>query len=129
LKIGQSTQFLGKIPRHQVLEEMGAADVFLFPTFEGAGMVVMEAMSAGLPAVCLDFGGPGEYVTAGSGIKVALTTPGAVVDGLGNALAQLAHDRDLCHTLSLGATRRATEHFLWDHHGMVLKSLLDELVG
>lgn len=42
---------------------MNKSDIFLFPSFEGGGMVVLEAMAAGLPVVCLDYGGPGEMVT------------------------------------------------------------------
>ena len=50
---------------------MTSADVFLFPSFEGAGMVVVEAMARGCPVVCLDVGGPGEMVDETRGLRVS----------------------------------------------------------
>ena len=40
---------------------------FLFPSHEGAGMVVTEALSFGLPVICLDNAGPGELIDSSSG--------------------------------------------------------------
>ena len=50
-------------------EEMRKADLFLFPSFEGGGMVVLEALAHGLPVVCLQYGGPGEMVSTARGSR------------------------------------------------------------
>ena len=52
--------FAGSIEHEQVVSEMRErADVFLFPSLrEEAGLVVLEALAAGLPVICLDRGGP-----------------------------------------------------------------------
>jgi len=41
------------------------SQVFLFPSHEGAGMVVPEALSYGIPVVCFDNYGPGEFINEG----------------------------------------------------------------
>jgi glycosyltransferase involved in cell wall biosynthesis len=74
-------RFLGARPREEVLRLMRReADVLLFPSLrEEAGWVVVEALAAGIPVICLDRGGP--PVLAGN---AALT---AAVDDDPHALA------------------------------------------
>jgi glycosyltransferase involved in cell wall biosynthesis len=52
--------FRGWVPREQVLEFIRRdAAVLLFPSLhDQAGWIVGEALTLGLPAVCLDRGGP-----------------------------------------------------------------------
>lgn len=90
-------------------------------------MVVIEAMAKGLPVVCLDFGGPGEYVTEECGIKVGLIEPAQVVEGLAGALSKLAADQELYERLSIGAIRRVQENYLWDRIGDRLNALYLEV--
>ena len=78
------------LPRTEVIRLYGKHDVFLFPSMEGGGMVVLEAMAAGLPVVCLDFGGPGQMVKPETGIKVPVGTRTEVIDGLAQALSRIA---------------------------------------
>jgi len=59
LGVDRRVRWLGWLPRDQLLREMAQADVFMFPSLhEDAGAVVTEAISAGLPVVCLARGGP-----------------------------------------------------------------------
>jgi glycosyltransferase involved in cell wall biosynthesis len=53
-------RFLGTQPREEVLRLLRSeADVLLFPSLrEEAGWIVVEALSSGVPVVCLDRGGP-----------------------------------------------------------------------
>lgn len=45
--------YIGQVPRTEVKAEFLTADVFVFPTLsDGFGIVLLEAMSAGLPVVC-----------------------------------------------------------------------------
>ncbi len=62
----------GHLSHDACISAMKQAHVFLFPSFEGAGMVVPEAMSSGNAVLCLDFGGPGEMCSQGRGIAVPL---------------------------------------------------------
>lgn len=60
LGLEDCVDFAGALPRDEVLRRMCAAAALLFPSFhDSAGFVVSEALSLGLPVVCLDHGGPG----------------------------------------------------------------------
>jgi glycosyltransferase involved in cell wall biosynthesis len=128
LGVFKSVIFSGQVSREKVFKAMTESDMLLFPSFEGAGMVVIEAMGKGLPIVCLDHGGPGEYVTEECGIKVPLTDPETVIQGLADALSRLASDPALYERLSTGAIKRVREHYLWDRVGDRLNALYREVM-
>ena len=68
LGVEQRVRFLGWVPTSRVDELMAeVADVFLFPSIhDEGGFVVAEALSVGLPVVCLQRGGPPEI--GGTGV-------------------------------------------------------------
>jgi glycosyltransferase involved in cell wall biosynthesis len=56
-------RFEGRVPRDELLQQMGSAGVFLHTAFhDEAGLAVAEALSLGTPVVCLDWGGPSELL-------------------------------------------------------------------
>jgi len=128
LNINKSVKFYGNIPRDQVLNEMQNSNVFLFPSFEGAGMVVIEALAKGLPVVCLDFGGPGEYVTNDCGIKISLSEPKEVINDLAEGLNRLASDTILLESMSNGAIKRVKENYLWNNYGERINKIYKEII-
>jgi glycosyltransferase involved in cell wall biosynthesis len=71
--------FHGRRPRPEVLDELAGADALLFPSLrEAAGWVVAEAVSLGVPVVCLDRGGPPELArvpTGGISVRVDRHAP------------------------------------------------------
>jgi glycosyltransferase involved in cell wall biosynthesis len=89
----------------------------------GGGAVVVEAMSAGKPVVCLDNGGPGMFVTEESGIKIAPTSPDGAVLELSEALERLYQDEDWRRKLGKGARERAEKEFHWDSLGQRLMEI------
>jgi glycosyltransferase involved in cell wall biosynthesis len=91
-------------------------DAFLFPSLhDSSGNVVLEALSSGLPVVCLDAGGPALLVDPSCGFKVRPGAPQQVVEDLARALAALADDRRLARSMGQAAFHRAREHFSWTH--------------
>lgn len=59
----QRVHFLGQVERPEVLRLMSLADALLFPSLhDSCGWVVGEALSRGLPVVCLDLGGPPSFL-------------------------------------------------------------------
>lgn len=121
--------FLGNISRKNVISEMNESDIFLFPTFEGGGMVVLEAMAAGLPVVCLDYGGPGEMVTEECGIKVKPITPEQTINDLAEALLKLANDPELRRKMGEAGRRRVMEHYTWKKKGEFIKKVYEEVLA
>lgn len=70
LGIGSRFHLLGF--QSDVAAFMRGLDVFVLPSnTEGFGMVVVEAMAAGLPVVAFNVGGVGEILSQGGGIVVA----------------------------------------------------------
>ncbi|MDQ0708054.1 glycosyltransferase involved in cell wall biosynthesis [Arthrobacter woluwensis] len=96
--MAQRVHFLGQLERSEVLRLMGLADALLFPSLhDSCGWVVGEALSRGLPVVCVDLGGPPSFLAErGQAVPVGR----AVVADLCQRLDTLRVD-----TLRLGARR------------------------
>ena len=64
-------RLLGSLPRPELMALYARSDLFLFPSLhDSSGNVVLEALSHGLPVVCLDLGGPQLYIDASCGVVV-----------------------------------------------------------
>ncbi len=83
------------------------------------GNVALEALSNGLPIVCLDHQGVHDVVTPACGIKVPVQSRRQVVADFGAAVTRLARDPALCATMSRAALTRA-EDYRWDALGVRL---------
>jgi glycosyltransferase involved in cell wall biosynthesis len=121
------------IRRFDVLDEVYRLyrdhDVFLFPSLhESGGMAPLEAMTAGLPVVCLDLGGPGVSVTAECGIAVPPTTPERVVDAMASALLRLARDPELRRRMGIAARHRATQVYSWEAKAKAIMDVYQRLL-
>ena len=113
LGVSDRIHFCGWLSRDEGLEEMARADVFLFPSGEGGGMVVLEAMAHGLPVVCLDCGGPGEMVTDDCGVRIVVGSVEDTVAKLASALATLASDEILRRRMGAAGVRNIEDRYLW----------------
>lgn len=126
LGLDGAVAFRGRLSHVDTLQSMSSAHVFLFPSFEGAGMVVVEAMAQGCPVVCLDWGGPGRMVNARTGRKAQdCSTPEAAIHGLGQALGEIAGDEDLRLKLAAGAQSWAHAQASWEAKGSRLAEIYD----
>jgi glycosyltransferase involved in cell wall biosynthesis len=114
-------------PLEAVPRLMSEADIFLFPSMEGAGMVVLEAMASGLPVVCLDYGGPGTMVADQCGIKVPVQDWAATVTGLCDAISRLVSDPDLRKEMGMRGRMHVEEHYLWSRKASVLSALYNHV--
>lgn len=118
LGVADQVVFEGHLPHEQALEAMRTADVFLFPSFEGAGMVVLEAMAANTPVLCLDFGGPGRMVGEDRGLRVpVLPSFEQTAASLANSLKLLHTDGDLRKRLLVAARDWIRNEMTWDVKG------------
>jgi glycosyltransferase involved in cell wall biosynthesis len=110
--VSRCTRFVGKVSHRQVQEMYSQADALVFTSLrDTSGNVLLEAMAAGLPIVCLDWSGPGEITTEDCAIRIAPQTPKQVATDLAAAITRLAGDPDLrCQLGSKGRDMVASRH-------------------
>jgi phosphatidylinositol alpha-1,6-mannosyltransferase len=108
--VDHRVRFLGRVPDGELVEVLGAADVFAMLCrdrwggleYEGFGIVFVEAAACGVPSVAGRSGGSAEAVLDGeTGFVVAGGDVGAAVEALGGLLA------DPARRAAMGAAARA----------------------
>jgi glycosyltransferase involved in cell wall biosynthesis len=100
-------RWIASLPREKVLEEMRNHDVLVLPTlYEGRALVVLEALSQGLPVITTLNAGAEDVVVEGlSGFMVPVCSS----DAIAAALTRLAEEPGMLEDLSQGALRVAQE--------------------
>jgi len=110
LELGRDVVLPGTVADAELPAWFAAADVFAFPsTKEGWGLVVLEAMSAGLPVVASDLPVFREYLRPR---RDALLVPQGDPEALAGALASVLDDPDLAEGLR-AAGRAVAARFTW----------------
>ncbi len=127
LNIGNAVAFVYWVNRSELNTYFSNADVFLFPSHEGAGMVVPEALSFGLPVVCLDNIGPGESIDENSGIKIPISDYLTTIKNLSIAIDKLYHHEAFRTKLSKGAKERFETYFTWHRKGSIISKNYQEI--
>ena len=123
--VGDSVQLMGHTSR--LHDEMRRASVFVMPSrFEGFPMILLEAMSCGLPPVVYDFpNGARELVTDGVNGRLV---PNGDGDGLARALAQLMEDDELRRKLANQA-RAVVDDYTLEHVAARWDEIFTDLVA
>ena len=100
------------LPSTELIELYCAADIFVLPTLiETFGMVLIEAMAAGLPIVTTDAPGVRDVIDHGiNGLKAPVGNPGAVAD----TVCSLIEDPGMSGRLSENSIRQAKECYDWE---------------
>ncbi len=116
LKVDHHITWIPWMPQSKLATLYCDHDVFLFPSLhDSGGMVVLEAMSYGLPVICLDLGGPAVMVDPSCGrvINVTAASGQLVVQRILAALIECSNSPDLVDQLGKGALARSLA-FSWD---------------
>lgn len=100
------------LPSTELLELYCAADIFVLPTLiETFGMVLVEAMAAGLPIVTTDAPGVRDVISEGvNGLKAAVKDTGAIA-GL---IAKILNEKDLSRRLSENSILQSRQNYDWE---------------
>ncbi len=87
----ERVQFLGRLERGDARRLMReSADVLILPSYhDEGGFVVVEALAAGTPVVCLDRGGPPVL----GGKAVTTSSVSSTITGLARAVLEVAGNR------------------------------------
>jgi len=111
--VEKNCEWLGWLSLPELQQVFLWADVFVFTGLRNAtNTMVLQALSLGVPVVCLDLQGVGDLVTSECGMKIPVTNLREVIKGLRDSLIVLAKNREHLEALSRGALERARE-FLW----------------
>ncbi len=106
-------RFVPWLDRAELPEYYNSASVFLFPSHEGAGMVVIEALSYGLPVLCFRNYGPGEFTDDRCAIRVPYTTYEASIEAFAQGLDRLMHHGHLRKEMGEAARLRYQQYYTY----------------
>jgi glycosyltransferase involved in cell wall biosynthesis len=109
LDLGESLSWIAWLEREDLIQLYTDFDLFIFPSLhDSGGMAVLEAMSFGLPVLCLDLGGPAIAVdnTCGRVIPTEGRTEEEVVRLMATCLSELLCNLAVLNSLSMGARRQ-----------------------
>jgi glycosyltransferase involved in cell wall biosynthesis len=118
-------KLLGQVPRAQIPGIFAQADVFVLPSlFEGFGLVLLEAVAAGLPLIATPHTGALELLAASA--PGQLVAPGSV-DELAAALQQWRAEPG-AHRAAVARVREGLqEKFSWTAYGDRSVRMLEEI--
>lgn len=103
--------FHGRIPQASLFREEASMDIFLYPSFEGGGMVVLEAMAMAKPVIGLTHGGLKLMVNDECGRLVQYVRFDEAISGLACAIRELAESPELARRLGLLGRARVAREF------------------
>jgi glycosyltransferase involved in cell wall biosynthesis len=113
--IRERVDFISWLPQQELFDLYACHDLFIFPSLhDSSGYVVIEALSHGMPVVCLDLGGPKEMVTPNSGVVIKTDGRNSVqvATAMADEISHLLKSPQKLTELSAGAIARAKEFIL-----------------
>jgi len=122
-----SVSFMGRLPDQQVISVLESSHLLAMPSsHEGFGIVYLEGMGFGLPAIGSSSGGAVELIE--HGVNGFLVTPGDVVS-LAQYIRELALDRQRLADMANQARERYLRHPGWTQTCGNITSFLESLVS
>ena len=108
------TEVIQWVEKSEMSNIYQGASLFVFGSHEGAGMVIPEALSYGLPIVCFDNCGPGELCSVENAIKVPYQSYEKSIDNFSQAISELFENKEKYDEMSKNACDYAQQHFSWN---------------
>jgi glycosyltransferase involved in cell wall biosynthesis len=120
----------GFVDATTVKEKLNKANILLHPSFrDGGSWSIMEAMSYGLPVICLNTSGPKDMVTEKCGLLIDMLTPSQVDKDIGNGLLHLSADLKQFEMLSKNAQNRIKTQYNWTIRGKEIKRVYERVIN
>lgn len=113
--VNGAVSFAGWVQHKELRERLARAHVFGFPSIhEFGGAVVLEAMAMGLVPVVVDYGGPPELVSPGTGFSVPIGSREEIVRGVRETLERLLEAPATIRPTGERARSRVLRNFTWE---------------
>lgn len=121
--------FSGSVPSELVREYYRTSSALVFPSLrDSGGSALLEAMTWGLPVLCLDWGGPAEMLDADSGIKLPVRCPVETVSKMVEALRRLRDEPEWAVAMGAKGRERALTVYSWDGKQAAIESVYNRLM-
>jgi hypothetical protein len=122
---GAGVTFIGQASRDRVLEEMGRSDVLVLPSlFEGFGLVILEAMAAGLTVIATQNTGGPDVIGEG---KEGFVVPAGDAEALREKMEWFIQNPEKANEMGRAAHRKAKE-YTWEKYGAEYARIIREVV-
>ncbi len=129
LQIADKVTFAGRMPKEQIPAELARHDFFLFTSLrDTSGNVLIEAMAAGLPAICLRHHGAAEISSEETAIRVEPGNVEETLQRLASAMVKLAGSEELRQAMGAKAAERVAHHFLWPGKAKQMSAIYNQVV-
>lgn len=124
--IGKYVNFLGRITLAKLIKIYQTSDVFVLPSlWEGMPLVVLEAMSCGLPIISTKIGGVEDLVI--DNFNGTLVNPKDSA-ALANAILQLFDNRSLIKDMGKHSRKRVVKEFSWQVIARKIKEVYEQIL-
>jgi glycosyltransferase involved in cell wall biosynthesis len=128
-EVDSHIRWLGQVPHGEAIEQMRWADCLVFTSLrDTTGTVLIEALAAAKPVICLDHQGAGEIVTRECGVKIPVTNRRDVQRQLCEAITLLQQNPRQRFILGQNARQRAAR-FLWAHQARRIAEEYNRVLG
>lgn len=127
LGISNHVKWINWVEQSEMARLYQQSSIFLFPSHEGAGMVVPEALSYSLPVICLDNAGPGELIDESCGIKIKISNYQKTISDVSNAILDIYNNPNKRNQMSIMANTRFRKLYDWDRKGEFIREVYQKL--
>ena len=120
--------FAGKCSQDEVFDRLQSSDLYLFPSLkEGGVWSLMEAMSVGLPSICIKTSGMAVIADPACARMIDPAPKDEMLDAFADALCTMATNPELRREMGENARKRIEEQFRWRQKGTFMETLLEDL--
>ncbi len=128
--LSQGVKLHGWLANNDVQQVLAHCNVLGFPSVrEFGGGVVLEAMALGVVPVVVDYAGPAELVTDGTGYRVPLGRRDQIVAHFRAVLSGLVDDSTCLREMGERAVRRVEALFTWRAKARQLEEVYQWVLG
>ncbi len=125
LGIAGQCKWHGWLEQQKTLDLLNSCDVLAFTSLlEATSTTVMQALSLGVPVICMKLCGFGDVITDECGIVIPVKNSRSAVEGFSAALGSILQKPKILEELSKGALRQA-EKYSWDSIAQQVKDAYD----